>query len=793
MRSLLKKHLQKLIQNSRGQIAIFVVLVFQVLFVLFAMTINVGLMIHDKINFQNSLDLAAYYGAQRQAEVLNVMAHINYQMRQNWKLLAWRYRILGTLGQPVGWQKTDGGPQPFWCPQNKALTIDCILSPADQTGCPTATYNSTGTGYCDYAYAICISESRLWARGTNHTKESLCTLVGKIKIPRIQPTQIVPGPLAGLGGIAQAAIHQLQEDADENLELEGALNWLMAELFLGHFRLDQADRKTMMQAIYDSSLKAGKDLEGKSIDEGAKKVFKNNLTENNNFSYENTPNNERFVPDFPTDGENFDEFFQPYNVSPFLQFVTFPNNGGEFTDLKNTFGEDGNYISFINTYNYPINIDSRLEKIFKLSQSSIIAAIENPVTYKDAPLMQQVLGFYKEPTETQTIYYALKGELKYQPKIFRLNVGSPIPFKGTAIAKPFGGRFGPGRDQQDPLIPATNSNIQSIPHIPSSGTMPPPFELQPNYSRWPGDEWGLIDPLLHNQWPRGGGTDQFLTKFGQLEEPTAPINSTKASYSDSDPKIYTITAFLHLFFDASSSDGYSIDDPLARPRIVGRGDEAVAFSFMRMMELMAVYPDAFDIANYSIMGNYMDTYFPLVCKLLTGDPGNKCDPRDRNQNMKFTGRNPTYIRGDFGWPYHEKYRNINEDKKGIELSIAPYFLKQGDARDVKNDQVINMSPAKVNPPPSSTQPPLLRLTSGKLFYPWIVKELPGDLLSSWAPPITPDRYRDYTLNDLTFLKCQAPAKTGMPSPSACAIGGRSGYSVKLISCEALSSRLTGFC
>ena len=785
MRSLLKKHLQKLIQNSRGQIAIFVVLVFQVLFVLFAMTINVGLMIHDKINFQNSLDLAAYYGAQRQAEVLNVMAHINYQMRQNWKLLAWRYRILGTLGQPVGWQKTDGRPQPFWCPQNKDLTIDCIPSPVDQIGCPTATYNDTGTGYCDYAYAICISESNLWARGTNYTKESLCALEG-IKIPEIQAPKIVQGPLSGLGAIARSAIDQLKEEVTNNCALESTLNWLMAELFLGHFRLDQADRKTMMQAIYDSSLKAGNDLEGGSIYEGAKKVFENNLTENNNFSYENTPNNERFVHNSPTDGKNFDDFFQPYNVLPFLQFMKF---NGSCNQKKNghTFEEDENYIEAIGkATNYPIKIVDPPKTIFALSQQRDPPGTTNT-------LRTLTLGFYKVPTQEKEIYYALKGELKYQPKIFRLNVGSPIPFKGTAIAKPFGGRFGPGRDQQDPLIPATNSNIQSIPHIPSSGTMPPPFELQPNYSRWPGDEWGLIDPLLHNQWPRGGGTDQFLTKFGQLEESTAPINSTKASYSDSDPKIYTITAFLHLFFDASSSDGYSIDDPLARPRIVGRGDEAVAFSFMRMMELMAVYPDAFDIANYSIMGNYMDTYFPLVCKLLTGDPGNKCDPRDRNQNMKFTGRNPTYIRGDFGWPYHEKYRNINEDKKGIELSIAPYFLKQGDARDVKNDQVINMSPAKVNPPPSSTQPPLLRLTSGKLFYPWIVKTLPDDLLSSWAPPITSERYRDYTLDDLTFLKCQAPAKTGMPSPSACAIGGRSGYSVKLISCEALSSRLTGFC
>ena len=36
--------------------AIFVALIFQVLFVLFAMAINVALIVHDKINLQNSVD-----------------------------------------------------------------------------------------------------------------------------------------------------------------------------------------------------------------------------------------------------------------------------------------------------------------------------------------------------------------------------------------------------------------------------------------------------------------------------------------------------------------------------------------------------------------------------------------------------------------------------------------------------------------------------------------------------------------------------------------------------------------
>lgn len=72
------------------------------------MIVNVGLLVHHKINLQNSVDLAAYYGAMRQAEMLNAMSHVNYQIRQSWKLAAWRYRMFG-----AGGDRTDGNPYDF--------------------------------------------------------------------------------------------------------------------------------------------------------------------------------------------------------------------------------------------------------------------------------------------------------------------------------------------------------------------------------------------------------------------------------------------------------------------------------------------------------------------------------------------------------------------------------------------------------------------------------------------------------------------------------------------------------
>ena len=63
---------------------------------MFGMTINVAMVVHDKINLQNSVDFASLYVAQRQAEMLNAIAHQNYQIRQAYKLMAYRYYVIGT-------------------------------------------------------------------------------------------------------------------------------------------------------------------------------------------------------------------------------------------------------------------------------------------------------------------------------------------------------------------------------------------------------------------------------------------------------------------------------------------------------------------------------------------------------------------------------------------------------------------------------------------------------------------------------------------------------------------------
>ena len=605
------------IRNKKGQIAIFVVLIFPALFVLFAMSLNVALVVHDKVNFQNSLDLAAYYGAKQQAEVLNAMAHINYQMRQNWKLLAWRYRILGTLTQDWGHPSSQPPSPDYWCPQNDRYprlprrTIHCTSpspscppSSACQNACSQAQSllsGSYGGNYCDINYFVCVSHGS-WIRGLNHSKQNLCEKVD-VNIPAVQPmfAGSLGGPLlmgmSALWGSANASTTALQNEISDSCPREGTINWLMAQFFLTHFRLDQKDRKVMMRKIYDLSLKQGKDLDGKSIFEGAKKVFKNNLSRANLNNVRHHPDN--YLEELnPLKDLEFEKVFGILNAWPVLQYVHFDGNDlGSNTACAASvrphyYIEGGNYNTHWAHIKARLSANSRLhavynllqnpqEVLFSLNHLDNSGGLAGRTEDLSKPLDSLTLGFYKK--KKIVIYYGLRGSFLYLPEnqIFSLRIRD-IPFKASSFAKAFGGRFGPPPEQSDPLIPLHHYPPEDQPKvdIPTLNSA----LLQPNYSRWPGDRWGLINRILH---------DPFIT-------PSLSFLRKQSNYPFQ--RVYNIGAFFHLIFHA---DDFS-DDPLARPDT----GNTLKTTFMRMMELMAVYPDLYDLSYYSISSNYMRSYFP---------------------------------------------------------------------------------------------------------------------------------------------------------------------------------------
>ena len=780
-----KQFYKRALKNKKGQVAIFVVLIFQVLFILFAMTINISLTVYDKINMQNSLDLAAYYGAKKQAEVLNAMAHINYQMRQNWKLLAWRYRILGTLGQYEGHiQEVQTPNNGWWCPQNGSGKSNKNCKNRTEQTCRDAQQafgdEVYGQGYCDAFYFVCISHEA-WKRGISGGGQNLCTKYG-VDIPKLVDLNIVAGFMPE-ALIAQKGIDKLQKEVGESCPAEGALNWIMTQFFLTHFRLDQKDRKVMIKEIYERTLKQGKDLDNKQILKGAQKVFCRNLTRTNCESAKNLcayslsknscdrHSSHSGLEDFNSfKGKEFDTLFGKLDVLPILQFM-YSDTEVNPSDCIFKLGSSNSwhefeYVKGILKSTKPTDdlfkhLTSEVKNMFEYNQRVAKSASD------DNPMKNLSLSFFKKPE--QTLYYALKLEYDYksQYQIFSLNLSQPIKFKASAIAKPFGGNFGPQPSQNDPLIPVFDdspAHKEANVLLYRNQTKGLATLLQPNFSRFPGDRWGLIDKRLHDN---------------DNKPPTNFLNKHK-KYEDHQ-RVYSILDYSHLILYQISKK-----DPLAR-NIDKSYDNTLHFT--RVMELMAVYPDFYDISYYSILGNYHQTYFKKICTLLKGSPCDDPNAEDRFSSNKFAGDWKVYIRGEFGWPYTDFYIEENYKDSDVELSIAPAFLKEQmqAGRDsitysldtFRSDKFLPPVLFGKNPNPYDTE----KLSQGNLFYPWLANPMPNRLLSSWTNTREANRYKEYGFPDKTFLECGDKALEDMPVSSACASGGRSGYSVKLISCE----------
>ena len=459
------------------------------------------------------------------------------------------------------------------------------------------------------------------------------------------------------------------------------------------------------------------------------------------------------------EGKSFKYVFGHLNVWPVLRYADFGGNTISLCKVKTRshYYVNGDYHShWINMLNLFSNNNHGLFSFLKNDQRFLFSfnhanKFFNRDEVGDNPLASLTLGFYKKTD--QTLYYGLKGDFDYLSKnqIFSLLLNPAIKFKASSFAKAFGGRFGPQPDQGDPFIPLHHP--RGDPKIPPTAVLNSAF-LQPNYSRWPGDRSGLLHPQLHST----NLNSHFLKKHYPQAGRPLPGES------------YYIEDFFHLIFYESP------DDPLARPYGIPGPDRKK--NFMRMMELMAVYPDAFDLSHYSIAGNYMKTYFPRICKLIR-EGGSDCQSAARNKINIRGAPFRAYIRGDFGWPETDYYMNLNQAKKGVDISVATYFLK-ANAGKIDPNEITHFKRNPVQP----IQP--LRLTSGKIFYPWLVQELPAHLLSSWAPTEERDRYFKYRFPKKKFLKCSGSAAKDMPVPSSCAIGGRSDYSVKLISCETVN-------
>jgi hypothetical protein len=446
------------LRNSRGQAAIFIALIFNILFVFFAMAINVALVIHDKINLQNSVDLAAYYAASKEAELFNAMAHENYAIRQSWKVLTWRYRVLGTMG---------------------------LIDSANKN--PVWTGEMSDTPYpAGRAPALCVTYKPTWQEVPPN--ESLCNKP-YLRIPALPEVKVIAGFL-GINAAIAALSRQLIGQFNATCQDHGAYNWWFAMSIMHAYRLDQRNRKQVIYALAEN-LSGGqngdfKDLDGNSVFEGAKQTFLKNLT------YTNRQSVEEFTM------MNSLEGLAPRTTwLPEIQIVPTMI----YTDTKNE-------TDCVNDPQPVTNLPQRQAARDKISEpwpsglgaSNLIPwATAMGGFLKDSDY-QFSLGVEKNPWYMP--YMGIK--VKTHPRQIFFPIGNGLGMVARAFAKPFGGRMGPWYGAEWPAG-SPNSDGKPVdmllpPRMAAGGLMnsSDPTTRLPNYSRFPGDTMGMTSKMAIN-------------------------------------------------------------------------------------------------------------------------------------------------------------------------------------------------------------------------------------------------------------------------------------------------------
>lgn len=450
--------------NENGQTAIFVAMIFQVLFVLFAMAINVGLVVHDKINLQNSADLAAYYAAQRQAEILNAIGHTNYQIRQAWKLLSWRYRVMGTMGLDDH-------------PVRSNLTTEALFPGTESP-------------------AVCITYAPTWKNVQEG--QNLCRNFNN-RIPPLPQVPVV-APFLGINAIISALSISLIDQYNNQCRRHGAFNWWFAAASMMSFRIDQAERKKtifgLAHLLSNGNPTDFKDLNGQSVALGAYKSMEKNLTYANKAS---------------SGGVQFKFFHSLHNVTreqwlPEIQ--TIPTIYYIDVDNSNGCNADPREARFL-----PTIPDAASFALDVLGGKEIYPWLESEP--EPTHIMHMSMGVEKNPW-----YMAYVGvQAETHPRQIFFPFGPTITMKARAYAKPFGGRIGPWYQTKWPrsslASAGTRTDALSPPRTQQNGLLDSPSDWTrlPNYSRFPGDQLGLRSALAINGFKDLGALRTSFDEF----------------------------------------------------------------------------------------------------------------------------------------------------------------------------------------------------------------------------------------------------------------------------------------
>lgn len=694
------------LRNQRGQMALFIVLIFEVLFAFFAMVINVGLSVHDKINLQNAVDLGAYYAASKQAEVLNEIAHLNYQIRQDYKLLTWRHRVLGTMGE--GYQLTMPGGGTAYIKTHPSNSR--YVGPENETGFKWNQVPVAGIPNTEEP-VICIVNS-LWHSSKKvyppDAPDDVCNINLASATPALPQIQVQ----AGGGSLVFGIIQDMQnaKNAVDSLAVQLAnkapefsyLNWWFGATSMMAYREAAGSRKMIVRQLAKKLSAATNDftdLENQSVREGVLKTIKKNLTAGNLKSFRDSDVkilNSMGSPNCAVEQDGSPRWLSEIMIDPLLLYRHVYTQGylGSsyfFRALPITGGSPAlSGTSLMHT---------NLDAANALSQYLVDGL---PARNR----LHAIRGFEKNPWCMAYVGVFAKTS---PSKPFAPKSTSPV-FIARSFAMPFGGRIGPwdktkwnlgsdhsdSGDEIDPLAVPRSLN-GSFPN--RQGPDAPRFF--PNYSRFPGDKLGLKS---HQALAVFRGASQ------QGSQALEPI------------------WWAHFFNSGTVSGDFLAFDETSPPNLPPPN--------IRRIEQAAVAPDLFDVMYYSIEPRYFHSYgkYNATGRINLSNEDFKVIPYDLGHRE--------------GFPAYSQVRDQTEVASTI-LDLAKAF--------------------------------------------WMIRN-PAQVLTSWAQT-EPNSYDSIPSN---FGNCALRPPAPVPgdnfrfaNPGNCVVGGRTGYSVRLVSLDYLLGQHKG--
>lgn len=500
MKNTLWTKAQQQAKGDKGQITIFIVLVFQVLFVFFAMVSNVGLVVHEKINLQNATDIAAMYGAQKQAEVLNAIAHLNYQIRQDWKLLAFRVRVLGEFGR-------SGHPMRSAL-LNNTVAPDVAWPPVTRFGTANALPN-------DYPPMVCVYHSGWVEPGQPIGNTNICqSRNGEVGVT-IPPLPQITAYFLPVDAVVASQFQSINNEIRSQCENAGYMNWKMAATFLTSYKMALKQKLTKIKSL-KTRLEEGLDIEGNSIAEGVAKTLRANVT-----SAQVDPQVEWINPFETLSPDYRSDWLKPIRVWPSIFFITNVPGAG---------------------------CTARSYSLLDIAQSNNFAALGGPNAIYGFQNGHPLFEWTKEPPPAVDPWSIENGVIgtsvgvEKNPwvmiysgvKVTSSAIKPFFPFlnghtlTARAFAQPFGSVIGPWSGS----VWDSNAHFSSgekidknLPMQWNSNSPPPPLQNQnvPNFSRYPGDPLGLNSALAMSEvaipWKGGAATAPPIKVQNYQEQP----------------------------------------------------------------------------------------------------------------------------------------------------------------------------------------------------------------------------------------------------------------------------------